>query len=182
MGQDRGGEIGVEPRAAGRDGAALVAALRAVEGIVLAELDERAATLMVEYLSGSLRIHAIVRAIEDAGWVVVREPRAPATKRDVGTDAQRLHDVSEPAERPPITDLVAVRRLIADVQAYMSTFLPQMQEALALWLEDHGFAEISTRLSLGDPAQARAIVRAGQARLRERFRGNWPSLFGATVG
>jgi hypothetical protein len=174
-------ELGVEPRGAKRDGEALAGALRQIDGIVLAQFDARTSSITVEYLSGSVRIHAITRAIEDAGWSVVREPEAPASKRDVGTDARRLHDVSEQGERPPITDLVAVRRLIAEVQAYMSTFPAPMQEALALWLEDHGFAEISARLSLGDPAQARAMVRAGQARLRERFRGDWPALFGAAA-
>lgn len=174
-------ELGVEPRGAKRDGDALAIALREIDGVVRAELDERTSALTLEYLSGSVRLHSIMRVIEDSGWIVVREPRVPASKRDVGTDAQRLHDVSEQGERPPITDLVAVRRLIAEVQAYMSTFPVQMQEALQLWLEDHGFAEISTRLSLGDAAQARAIVRAGQARLRERFRGDWPALFGAAA-
>jgi hypothetical protein len=159
----------------------LAAALRDVDGIALASFDAASATITVEYFSGSLRRDTIERAIEQAGWSVAREPDAPPTKRDVGTDAQRLHDVPEPGTRPPITDLVAVRRLVSEVQAFMGTFPPPMREALELWLQDHEFAEISTRLSLGDAAQARAIVRAGQARLRDRFRGHWPALFGAVA-
>jgi hypothetical protein len=174
-------EIGVEPRAPGRDSAVLVAALRQLDGVLVAELDEQRSAVTVEYLSGSVRASAIVRAIDDAGWLVSREPAAPASKRDLGTDAQRLHEVPEHGERPPITDLVAVRRLVADVQAYMRTFPEQMREALELWLADHDFAEIAARLSLGDAERARAIVRAGQARLRDRFRANWPALFGVAA-
>lgn len=170
---------GVEP---GRQPATdLAGRLRGVDGIALAIYDEPAAMLTVEYLSGSVRREAIQRAIEEAGWTVVRDPAPPPTKRDVDTNAQRLDELPEPATRPPITDLLAVRRLITEVKAYMGTFPPPMCAALELWLEDHGFAEISSRLALGDADQARAIVRAGQARLRERFRGHWSSLFGAVA-
>lgn len=174
-------EIGVEPRDGSHDAGALVAAIRELDGIVTADLDVPCTVLTVEYLSGSVRATAIVHAIDEAGWSVMREPAAPSSKRDLGTDAQRLHDVPEHGERPPITDLVAVRRLVADVQAYMATFPVQMREALELWLADHGFAEIAERLSLDDAERARAMVRAGQARLRERFRGNLPGLFGAAA-
>jgi hypothetical protein len=174
-------EIGVSPRDGSRDAGALVAAIRELDGVVTVELDVPRAVITVEHLSGSVRATAIVRTIDETGWSVVREPAAPASKRDVGTDAQRLHDVPEHGERPPITDLVTVRRLVADVQAYMATFPPPMREALELWLADHGFAEIAVRLSLDDAERARAMVRAGQARLRERFRGNWPALFGAAA-
>jgi hypothetical protein len=172
--------FGVEPER-GRRSTDLAASVRSLDGIALAIFDEPSATLTVEYLSGSLRRDAITRAIEQAGWTVVHAPAPLATKRDLGTDAERLHDIPEQGARPPITDLMAVRRLISEVRAYMGTFPPPMRAALELWLEDRGFAEISSRLSLADPAEARAIVRAGQARLRERFRGHWSSLFGAVA-
>ena len=165
----------------GRGDADLAGALRQLDGVALAMFDVSSSTITVEYFSGSLRRDTIEHAIEQAGWTVVHAPAPAATKRDVGTDAPRLHEVPEPGTRPPITDLLAVRRLVAEVQAYMETFPPPMREALELWLQDHGFAEISTKLSLADAAQARAIVRAGQARLRDRFRGHWPALFGAAA-
>jgi hypothetical protein len=171
----------VEPARRTQHGDELAAALCRQDGIVLALFDAAASSVSVEYFSGSLRRDAIARAIEQAGWTVVGDPAPAASKRDVGTDAQRLGDLPEPGMRPPITDLVAVRRLISEVQDFMTTFPPPMREALELWLQDHGFAEISTRLSLADAAQARAIVRAGQARLRDRFRGHWPALFGAVA-
>jgi len=105
------------------------------------------------------------------GWA---EPGAGLTKRDVGTDASRLDGVADVGARPPLTDRLTVGRQVAEVRAYMATFPPPMQAALELWLDDHGFAEIATTLALADADAARALVRAGQARLRDRFRGRAP--------
>ncbi len=96
------------------------------------------------------------------------------SKRDLGSDAVRLDAVDDAGARPPLTDRLTVSRLVAEVRAYMTTFPAPMQAALDLWLDDHGFAEIAAALSLADADAARALVRAGQARLRERFRGRAP--------
>ena len=96
------------------------------------------------------------------------------TKRELASDAARLDGAPEPAARPPMTDRLTVARLVDEVRAYMASFPDPMQRALMLWLDDHEFAEIATALALPDPGAARALVRAGQARLRERFRGRAP--------
>ncbi|MBL8624610.1 MAG: hypothetical protein JNK64_25095 [Myxococcales bacterium] len=105
------------------------------------------------------------------GWA---EPDAGPTKRDLGTDAARLDGVADAGARPPLTDRLTVGRLVAEVRAHMATFPAPMQAALDLWLDDHGFAEIAAALTLADADAARALVRAGQARLRDRFRGRAP--------
>ena len=105
------------------------------------------------------------------GWA---EPDAGPSKRDLGTDAARLDGVADAGARPPMTDRLTVGKLVAEVRAYVATFPAPMQAALELWLDDHGFAEIATHLTLADADAARALVRAGQARLRERFRGRAP--------
>jgi DNA-directed RNA polymerase specialized sigma24 family protein len=101
------------------------------------------------------------------------------TKRDLGTDAQRLDAVREPAHRPPITDRVTMSAIVEEVQAQIETFPQDMQAALVLWLEDASFGEIASHLLLPDPGRARALIRAGQARLRAHFRGRTPLLFSA---
>jgi hypothetical protein len=53
-----------------------------------------------------------------------------------------------------------------------------MRRAVELWMEDHGFDAIAEQLALPDAARARALVRAGHARLRDRFRDRLPALFG----
>jgi hypothetical protein len=95
-------------------------------------------------------------------------------KRDLQSDAVRLDAAPEAGARPPMTDKLTVSKLVAEVRAYMASFPDGMQRALALWLDDHGFAEIAATLELDDAEKARALVRAGQARLRERFRGRAP--------
>jgi hypothetical protein len=52
-----------------------------------------------------------------------------------------------------------------------------MRTAVTMWLDDAEPAEIAKKLDLPDPAKAKALIRAGQARLRERFRGRSPVLF-----
>lgn len=105
------------------------------------------------------------------GWA---EATDGPSKRDLGTDAARLDGVADAGARPPLTDRLTVGRLVAEVRAYMASFPAPMQAALDLWLDDHGFAEIAAALTLADADAARALVRAGQARLRERFRGRAP--------
>lgn len=99
------------------------------------------------------------------------------TKRDLGTDAPRIAPVDEPAARPPLTDRLTVKKLVDEIVAYIATFPPAMATALKLWLDDRDPVEIAAELDLDDPARARALVRAGQARLRERFHGRSPLLF-----
>jgi hypothetical protein len=106
------------------------------------------------------------------GW----SDEAGGTKRALGTDAERLDAVPEPSHRPPITDHLARKRLLEEIATYMSTWPAEMREALELWMDDRSFDEIAGRLALAGPDRARALVRAGQARLRERFRGEWPEL------
>lgn len=105
------------------------------------------------------------------GWA---EATDGPSKRDLGTDAARLDGVADAGARPPLTDRLTVGRLVAEVRAYMASFPAPMQAALDLWLDDRGFAEIAAALTLADADAARALVRAGQARLRERFRGRAP--------
>lgn len=96
------------------------------------------------------------------------------TKRDINTNAERLDAAPEGGARPPITDYVAMARLVGEVVSFMDTFPAPMRDALRLWLDDEAHGTIAERLALGSPEAARALVRAGQARLRERFRGSWP--------
>ncbi|HUQ05271.1 MAG TPA: hypothetical protein VM261_22360 [Kofleriaceae bacterium] len=105
------------------------------------------------------------------GWA---EAGGGPTKRDLHSDAARLDSGAELGARPPMTDRLTVSKLVAEVQAYMASFPGEMQSALSLWLDDHGFDEIAAELALADAEKARALVRAGQARLRERFRGRAP--------
>lgn len=96
------------------------------------------------------------------------------SKRDLHSDALPLDTGADVGARPPMTDRLTVSQLVAEVRAYMASFPEAMQSALSLWLDDHGFDEIAAELALADAAKARALVRAGQARLRERFRGRAP--------
>ncbi|HVV88168.1 MAG TPA: hypothetical protein VHE35_34240 [Kofleriaceae bacterium] len=99
------------------------------------------------------------------------------SKRDLHTDARPLADQPEPAARPPMTDRLTVSKLIDEIHEYIQTFPPQMRDAILLWLDDVSPDDIAAKLGLGDAARAKALVRAGQARLRERFRGRSPLLF-----
>jgi DNA-directed RNA polymerase specialized sigma24 family protein len=99
------------------------------------------------------------------------------SKRDLHTDARPLADQPEAAARPPMTDRLTVSRLVDEIQAHIRTFPPQMRDAILLWLDEVSPEDIAARLALADPARAKALVRAGQARLRERFRGRSPLVF-----
>ncbi len=98
-------------------------------------------------------------------------------KRDLHSDAAPLDEHPEPSARPPMTDRLTVSKLVAEVSEHIATFPVDMRTAVIMWLDDADPAEIATRLDLPDPGRAKALIRAGQARLRERFRGRSPVLF-----
>lgn len=110
---------------------------------------------------------------ERYGWAADGGP----SKRDLHTDARPLAERPEPAARPPMTDRLTVSRLVEEIHAYIGTFPAPMRDALLLWLDDVAAEDIAARLALADAAKARSLVRAGQARLRERFRGRSPLVF-----
>ena len=89
----------------------------------------------------------------------------------LNSGAERLEDQPEQGERPPLSDLIGLRRLLESMREQVATFPPEMRSALELWMNDHGFEAIAGSLKLESPERARALVRAAQARLRERFRG-----------
>ena len=151
--------------------------MRAVAGVLAADLDERALALDVAYLPGTARTDRLDAAIEGAGYRIVTPPDLRRSKRDLATGAERLDAVPEPGARPPITDAITFGRLLDEVGAYMEAFPAPMADAVRLWLEDEPFDAIAARLGLDGTERARALVRAGLARLRERFRGRWPALF-----
>ena len=103
---------------------------------------------------------------------------ADHAKRSVTTEAEPLPTSGIAGERPPVTDALALAAVVSEVRAYMAAFPAEMRQALERWLDDAGFDEIATELALPDAGRARALVRAGQARLRERFRERVPALFG----
>lgn len=108
------------------------------------------------------------------GW----GPRDGApNKRDLHSDAAPLEDSPEPSARPPMTDRLTVSKLVAEVTQTIDTFPADMASAVRLWLDDVDPHEIAKRLALADAGKAKALIRAGQARLRERFRGRSPVLF-----
>jgi len=98
-------------------------------------------------------------------------------KRDLTTDAAPLEDHPEAGARPPMTDRLTVQKLVAEVSAHIATFPVEMRTAVIMWLDDADPTEIARKLDLDGPARAKALIRAGQARLRERFRGRSPVLF-----
>lgn len=97
--------------------------------------------------------------------------RRARTRRDLDSGAERFDDLPERGERPPITDLLMLRHRLAALQEYADTFPPEMKQALALWMKDESFDQIARSVGVATPERARALVRAAQARLRERFRG-----------
>ncbi len=99
------------------------------------------------------------------------------SKRDLHSDAGTLDDHPEPAARPPMTDRLTVSKLVAEVSQHIDTFPAEMRTAVIMWLDDADPSEIAARLDLPDASRAKALIRAGQARLRERFRGRSPVLF-----
>lgn len=100
-----------------------------------------------------------------------------ASKRDLHSDAAPLSAIPERGTRPPMTDRLTVARMVTEMQDFIATFPADMKAALDLWLDDVPLADIATRLSLDDANRARALVRAGQARLRDKFRGRSTMVF-----
>jgi hypothetical protein len=135
--------------------------------------DERAGTPLRGWLRGLTRFVAKDHVKQRLGW-----SGAPVegSKRDLTTDAAPLDDVGEAGARPPITDALMMRRVLGEIRAYLGTLPPPMVAALELWLDERDFAEVAARLGLDGAERARALVRAAQARLRERFRERWPEL------
>ncbi len=107
------------------------------------------------------------------GWSI-RE--GEPSKRALHTDAQPLANAPEPAARPPLTDRLTMSKLVAEVRDHITSFPADMRAAVLMWLDDVEYDAIASQLAV-DGARARALVRAGQARLRERFRGRSPLLF-----
>ena len=99
------------------------------------------------------------------------------SKRDLSTDAERLGAEHERGERPPITDALTMASVVREILEFMRTSFPApMRHALERWLDDAGFDAIGAELGISVD-DARALVRAGPARLRERFRGDWEAWF-----
>ncbi len=99
-------------------------------------------------------------------------------KRSLGTDATRLDDAPEPGARPPITDLLAMRQVLAEARATAAGFPERMRRALELWMDDESFDAIARTLALADAHAARSEVRAAQARLRHHLRRVFPTFAG----
>jgi DNA-directed RNA polymerase specialized sigma24 family protein len=105
-------------------------------------------------------------------------PGEPATRRAVGSGAERLDLQPDRGTRPPLTDLVAMKDALDEIRAFLAGLPAPMGHAVRLWSEELGFDAIAAQLGLGGAGEARNLVRAGQARLREQFRDRWPELFG----
>ncbi len=148
----------------------------------LGRLDDEPAVVDVDEATGTPVRAWLLRLTDYAARDHVRRRfgwgAGGATKRDLHTDATPLDGAPEPAARPPLTDRLSVSKLVGDVLAYMATFPEAMRAAVLLWLDDQSFDEIAAELALADADKARALVRAGQARLRERFRGQAPLFTG----
>ncbi len=115
------------------------------------------------------------------GWGVVAAGKGQEqgiNKRSVATDAAPLSDAPERAARPPITDYLTVRNMLEEIDEFMNSFPHGMKAAVTLWMRDVSFTDIAGELELADAAAARKLVRAGHARLRERFRDRWSTFVG----
>ncbi|MBL8620082.1 MAG: hypothetical protein JNK64_02235 [Myxococcales bacterium] len=158
------------------DRPALVDALAALDGVVEVEDDPATTRLVVRYRPARIRADELERVIAARGFAV--RPLPAASKRDATSGADRLDDAPERGERPPLSTLLGVRQALTEITAHIGEFPPPMQAALRLWLDEAGFDAIAAALALPDARAAQALVRAAQARLRARFRGAWPELFG----
>lgn len=103
--------------------------------------------------------------------------RNEATARNPASDALPLDAVPEAATRPPLTDLLAMKSALQEIREFLAELPAPMGDAVWLWCEDFDFENIAETLDLEDAEAARSLVRAGNARLRHRFRGRWPELF-----
>lgn len=143
------------------------------DGDARAPVDAGEATPLRAWLLRLLDYTARDHVRERLGW---RTGDAP-TKRALHSDAVPLDDAPVLGARPPMTDRLTIAQLLDEVVACIATFPAEMRAALELWLDDLDDDDIARRLALPDGARARAVIRAGQARLRERFRGRSPVLF-----
>lgn len=121
----------------------------------------------------------LIRLVDFAARDHVRDRLGWGTahdKRKVGSGAAPLSEAGDHGMRPPMTDKLSMSRFVGEVREYLATFPADMREAVMLWLDEVDVEDIGSRLNV-DAAKARALVRAGQARLREKFRGRSPLLF-----
>jgi hypothetical protein len=98
------------------------------------------------------------------GWV------AGKNRRDLGSQAPRLSQVTEPGQRPALTDRLILQQQWALVQEQLGALPDEMAEALRLWASGAHPDAIATTLRLADATTARRLVRAATARLRHRLR------------
>lgn len=111
------------------------------------------------------------------GYRAPRPDGERAPPRDAACGAVPLDAVRDVGERPPLTDLLAMRGALQEIRAFLAGLPPPMGDAVWLWCEEVALDDIAARLGLEDATAARNLVRAGNARLRQRFRHRWPELF-----
>jgi hypothetical protein len=168
---------GLERARGAAERSALEQAVRCLAGVISADLDEKAMELGVEYLPGTARPEHIEAAITSTKYRIVTMPDLRRSRRDLVTGAERFDAITEAGARPPMTDALTLHRLMAEVTAFMETFPEAMRKSVRLWLDDETFEAIAVQVEVEDAERARALVRAGMARLRERFRGQWSAIF-----
>ncbi|MBS2021601.1 MAG: sigma-70 region 4 domain-containing protein [Deltaproteobacteria bacterium] len=95
----------------------------------------------------------------------------PNDKRQVNSDARPISESDVGSVRPPITDLLTLKRIVQDVSGFIQARLPSDQRrALELRLDDATYGEIAKQLDLPKASDAEALVRAAKERLRAEFR------------
>lgn len=151
----------------------LAGAVRGIDGVLVAEVDRDARAITVEHTHTALPL--VLQTIADHGWIAT--PPITPDKRAVGSGAEPLDAISEIGVRPGMTDQLTLIKLLAEIREHAAGFPNAMRDALALWMEDIPYPEIASRVGVADADAARALVRAAHARLRERFRDDWPSWF-----
>lgn len=101
------------------------------------------------------------------------------TKRDLHTDAKPIAPSDIGVVRPPMTDVLTLRKIAEAVEAYAEQRLtPQQWQAVRMRRDDASFPEIAEALALASPDDARKLVRSGIERLRSHFHARWDELHG----
>jgi DNA-directed RNA polymerase specialized sigma24 family protein len=177
-------ELVIDPPAGTSARATISDALSGTVGVSRSTWSADGRDLTIEFHAGAIRAAALVEVVARSGHHV--EQVARPTKRDLTTNADRLGPDHDEGERPPMTDYLTMAKLLEEVTTFMTTFPEPMRRAVMMWLEDTSFEDIAAILELAPGArepvdQARALVRAGQARLREQFRGRWQPFVAAPV-
>ncbi len=96
---------------------------------------------------------------------------APVDKRRVNSDARRITESDVGSVRPPITDLLTLKRIAGEIWSFAEkSFSPELQRALDLRLDDCSYQEIARELRLRSAGEAQQLVRAAKERLRAEFR------------